>query len=204
MLVSTPDLLEYIPQASWMPVARSFTEIKKQYTLSNQDTDALKTLGAAQVKTVLGHAPTNVELKGSTLFIKIITELIENDPLLEYSVIQNMSWDSCLRAMSQMDIYFDQHIIGAYGLASVEASIFNAAIFCKLSPQVLDVIKAETHINNPFIQWDSEEEIRERAYTLVHEPKIRARFGKIAHDYCQAIHDEQPVCGRFLKIVEGM
>jgi hypothetical protein len=204
VLVSTPDLLEYMPEATWMPVCRSFTEIKKQYTNANLDNDALRALEAKPVKTTLGHAPTSTERKGSALFVKIITELIENDPLIEYQAIQNMSWDSCLRAMSNVDIYYDQHIIGAYGLAAVEASVFNAAIFCKLSQPVLDVLKTETHINNPFIQWDSEQEIRERSFALVHEPKILRRFGKIAHDYCKAVHDEEPVSKRFLKILEGI
>lgn len=204
ILVSTPDLLEYVPEAVWMPVCRSFIEIKKQYNPQTIDEEALTSFGVPRTKTVLAHAPTNIERKGSALFMKIITELIENDPSVEYQVIQSMSWDSCLHALSHADIYYDQHIIGAYGLASVEAAIFKCAVFCKLNSQVLDVIKEETHIKNPFIQWNSEEEIRERSHALVREPKLRRRFGKIAYNYCQAVHDEEPVVNRFLKIVEGM
>jgi hypothetical protein len=202
--VSTPDLLEFIPEAVWMPVARSFKDIKAKYTLPKIDVDALKALNANRVKTTLGHAPTNTERKGSALFYKIITELIQNDPKLEYQVIQNMSWDSCLSAMSTMDVYFDQHIIGAYGLASVEASIFKAAVFCKLSTNVLDIIKSETKLDNPFLQWDTEDELRERAYAVTYDKKIRRKFGDIAHAYCQAVHDEAPVAARFIKTVEAL
>jgi len=204
VLVSTPDLLEFMPEAHWMPVCRSFTEIKENYTTPKLDVTALKMLGANKTKVTLGHAPTNVERKGSALFLKIITELVQSNPEIEYSVIQNMSWDSCLSAMSNMDIYYDQHIIGAYGLASVEASVFKAAVFCKLSTQVLDIIKKETGIANPFIQWETEDEIRERSFALVKDEKIRRRFGTIAFNYCKAVHDEAPVAERFLKIVEGM
>lgn len=204
ILVSTPDLLEYMPEAVWMPVARSFTEIKDKYTLQPSDLKALKALKAEQIKVTVGHAPTNTERKGSDLFLKIITELIQADPLNEYQVIQNMSWDSCLRALSNVDIYFDQHIVGAYGLASVEAAIFKAAVFCKLSSNVLDIMKAETGMCNPFIQWETEDELRERSFLLVKDAKSRERFGKIAFDYCKAVHDEQPVAERFIKIVEEM
>jgi hypothetical protein len=204
VLVSTPDLLEYLPEATWMPVCRSFSEIKEKYTLPIKDKTALIALNANPIKTTVGHAPTNTERKGSALFLKIITELIQNDPTVEYQVIQNMSWDSCLSAMSNISVYYDQHIIGAYGLAAVEASIFKAAVFCKLSTQVLDTLKSETKIANPFIQWETEDDIRERSFALVHDAKIRKRFGTIAYNYCKAVHDEQPVATRFLKLVEGM
>jgi hypothetical protein len=103
-----------------------------------------------------------------------------------------------------MDVYYDQCIIGAYGLASVEASIFNSAIFCKLNSQVLDVIKKETGLVSPFIQWETEQELKERSYALVKDPKIRAQFGKLSNTYCKAVHDEKPVAERFIKTVEGM
>jgi hypothetical protein len=203
-LVSTPDLLEFIPEAKWMPVARSFSEITEKYTLPKPDADALKALNAHQVKVTLGHAPTNTERKGSALFMKIITDLIQSDPLIEYQVIQNMSWDSCLSALRDVDVYYDQHIIGAYGLASIEAAIFKAAVFCKLNTNVLDVIKAETKLCNPFIQWETEDEIRERSFALAKDAKLRRKFGTNAYNYGKAVHDETPVATRFLKIVEGM
>ncbi len=203
-LVSTPDLLEVVPTAHWLPVARSFSEIRNRYGLCGQDHAALKALGGESPKVTLGHAPTNQERKGSALFFKVITEMIQKNPLVEYQVIQNMTWDSCLRAMSSMDVYYDQWLIGAYGLAAVEAAIFKAAVFCKLNPQVMDAIERETGFKNPFIQWETEDELRERSSALVESEPLRRKFGRIAYDYCKAVHDEKPVTERFLKIVEAM
>lgn len=203
-LVSTPDLLESVPTAHWLPVARSFSEIKTRYGLCGQDHKALNALGGKAPKVTLGHAPTNQERKGSALFFKVITEMIQKNPLVEYQVIQNMTWDNCLRAMSTINVFYDQHLIGAYGLAAIEASIFKAAVFCKLNTQVHDVIEKETGFSNPFIQWETEEEIRERSATLIASEKLRRQFGKAAHDYGKAVHDEAPVSEKFLKIVEAM
>lgn len=205
VLVSTPDLLEVMPQAAWMPVCRSFTEITERYKHKEAaDQESLDALGLGQTsKIVLTHAPTNVERKGSALFYKVITELVQSDPNVDYEAIQNQSWDSCLSNMARTSIYYDQYLVGAYGMASVEASIFKAAVFCKLNSQVLDVIRAETKMNNPFIQWETEEELRERSFALVKDAKLRAKFGEIAYKYCKAVHDEQPVADRFVKLLEG-
>lgn len=204
IVVSTPDLLEYMPQATWLPVARSFKDITQKYTLSAKDKRALHALGAYTTKTTLGHAPTNPERKGSPLFLKVMTQLIQADPNVEKSEITHVSWDQCLTQMRDVDIFFDQWVIGAYGLASVEASIFKAAVFCRLNPQVLEVIKRDTGFDNPFIQWETEEELFERAYACVYKPEIRRMFGTKAYEYCKAVHDDAPVAGKFLKIVEGM
>jgi hypothetical protein len=202
--VSTPDLLEAVPAARWLPVARSFSEIRRNYGLCGQDHKALKALDGEVPKVTLGHAPTNQERKGSALFFKVITEMVQKNPLVEYQVIQNMTWDNCLRAMSTMDVYYDQWLIGSYGMAAVEAAIFKSAVFCKLNTQVMDIIESETGFKNPFIQWESEEELRDRSAALVLSKKLRRRFGKIAYDYCKAVHDEPAVAKRFLEIVEAM
>lgn len=204
VLVSTPDLLKIVPFATWMPVARSFAELHKQFSLCNQDQTALKAFGGNIDKIVLAHAPTNPEIKGSALFFKIITELITEYKNAEFLPIQNMSHDQAMRAISRSDIFFDQNKLGAYGLAAVEAAVFNEAIFCRLDPDVIEVMERESGLKNPFIQWSSEEELRERAATLCERPKLIRRFGALTNEYCKKMHDEDPVARRFLNVVEAM
>lgn len=204
VLVSTPDLLSIVPQAVWMPVARSFSEMHKQYALCNQDTRALKAFGGDVDKLVLAHAPTNPEIKGSELFFKVITELITAYKNAEFLPIQNMSHDQAMRAIAKADLFFDQHKLGAYGLAAVEASIFNEAIFVRLDAPVIEVMERESGLKNPFIQWVDDDQLRERAATLCEHPKLIGKFGKLTSEYCRKMHDELPVAQRFLKVVEAM
>jgi hypothetical protein len=204
ILVSTPDLLRLIPRATWMPVARGFKDLHAKFALCNQDERALKSFGGAQEKLVFAHAPTSQERKGSELFFKIITELIEHYKNAEFLPIQNMSWDAALRSIAHADIFYDQHVLGAYGLAAVEASIFNEAIFVRLDPDVIEVMEKESGLKNPFIQWANEEELRERSITLCEKPSLIGKFGERAHAYCLKMHDEMPVVSRLVKVIEAM
>jgi len=218
VLVSTPDLkLTYAPDAHWMPVARSFSEIKRDYSMCNQDQHALRNFKADKIKILLGHAPTSQARKGSDIFYKVITELVEAFPNAEYVGIQNQPWANCLRMMSNINIFYDQCLIGAYGCAAVEASIFKAAVFCLLDPDVMAMMEKESGLPNPFIQFAnpvaSQEKhelvpdtdiLRTQSYMLVDNPKLQRKFGKMAYAYCKKMHDEKPVAERFLKIVEGM
>lgn len=204
VLVSTPDLLQLVPQAVWLPVARPIGELIRHYGMCGQDHRALKAFGGDVRKTVLSHAPTSQERKGSALFYKTITTLIQHNALVEYQAIQNVTWDQCLRALGKTDIYFDQHIIGAYGLAAVEASMFKAAVFCKLNPTCIDIYEKETGLKQPFIQWESDEDLLNKAMMLVNKQSLIRTFGNKGYEYIKKVHDEKPVAERFLKIVEGM
>jgi hypothetical protein len=205
VLVSTPDLLENIPEAAWMPVCRSFSEISERYQKKiKADLDAMDALNVTQSKVNLCHAPTNTARKGSDLFYKIITELVQSSPDIDYIPIQNMSWDSCLSEMSRAQIYYDQHLIGAYGTSAVEASIFKAAVFCKLSTNVQDILKSQVGASAPFIQWETEQEIREASSALVQDKGLRDKIGEACYKFSKAVHDEKPVAERFIKLVEGL
>ena len=204
VLVSTPDLLSAVPEAAWMPVCRSFQDITERYKRQvASDKAAMDALKVTQTKVNLCHAPTNVQKKGSDLFYKIITGLVEASPTVDYIPIQNMSWDSCLSEMSRADIYYDQRIIGAYGLSAVEASIFKAAVFCKLNTTVQDILKEQTGAYAPFVTWETETEIRDASTALVQDAKLRRKVGESCYQFSKAVHDEQPVAERFIKLVEG-
>lgn len=204
ILVSTPDLLKLVPQATWMPVARGFKEIHSKYGLNNQDTRALRAFGGAQQKLVFAHAPTSQERKGSELFFRIITELIQHYKSAEFLPIQNMTWDAAMRAIARADIFYDQHILGAYGLAAVEASIFKETIFVRLNADVIECMEKESGLKNPFIQWANDDELRERSVTLCEKPSLIRHFGEKTHEYCLKMHDDLSVTRRFLKTVEAM
>jgi hypothetical protein len=203
MLLSTPDLLQFVPTGHWLPVARDFEQIKNRYGMTHLDRTALENWGALVKKTVVAHAPTNEELKGSPVFYSVITELIQEIPTVEFSSIKDVPWDTCLRMLSDVAILYDQHVLGCYGLISVEAAIFGAAVFCKLQPEVCTLMEKESGLPQPFIQWIDKDELRTQSFMLVQEPKLQEKFGQMANVYCQKMHDDLNVAHRFMKIVEA-
>ena len=199
ILVSTPDLLPLVPDGFWLPVARDFATLKRKYAMDARDQRALKLWKGAVKRTVVSHAPTNTELKGSATFYKIITELVDNFPDLEFQSIRDVPWDTCMRMLSSVSILYDQYILGGYGMISVEASIFEAAVFCKLDPEVARHMERESGLPQPFIQWIDDDELRTQSFMLVQDQKLQRKFGGMARVYCQKMHDDPNVAFRFLK-----
>ncbi len=202
VLLSTPDLLEIAPEGTWMPVARSFAEIKAKYSPCKRDHVALEAFGGVKKRVIIGHAPTSEAIKGTDIFLGPITNVVKELEHTNYEQIQNLAWDSCLRRMSTIDVYMDQANLGAYGLAAVETSIFNAAIFCYIKPEVAKVMSDESGMAQPFVQWTDAEDLETKILGVCTNEKLRERFGELANIYCRTMHDDQNVARRFLKLVD--
>jgi hypothetical protein len=206
-LVSTPDLLTVVPEADWMPVCRSFGEIRGKYASSKLDQRALEAFSEPKHKVILTQASTKIEEKGTLVFYRAITDVVKDAPWVEYQPIQNMPWDACLRTIAQSNVMFDSALTGSYGMVSVEAAVFRLPSFCRISPEVADLMEKESGCGQPFIQWPDEDSLRTQIFMLcdpTHGPGIRAKFGGLSYRYCKAMHDEKPVVERFLRIVGEM
>ncbi|MBA7709352.1 hypothetical protein ES703_118267 [subsurface metagenome] len=189
ILVSTPDLLNLVPEGSkWLPVCRSFNEIHSKYARSKKDQAALDRFDEPQTKIILGHAPTNPEGKGTHVFLRVITQVCEKIPNSEYLGIHLLPWDASLRKMGYLDVFYDQCKVGAYGTAAVEASIFKIPVICPVKPEVSDRMEALSGKPQPFIQFNNEDELLDISLLLCTEPKLRVLFGKKAYTYCKAVH----------------
>jgi hypothetical protein len=204
ILVSTPDLLTLVPKEKsyWLPVARDFQAIKAKYGENRLDQAALKGWAELKRRTVLGHAPTNQQLKGSATFYKVITEVIETLDDVEFQSIKDLPWDSCLRLLKNVNVLYDQHIIGSYGMVAVEASIFDAAVFCKLKPDVAAFLEQESGLKQPFIQWIDEDELRTQSFILAQNPEAQKEFAAKTYEFCNKLHDDFNVASRFMRILE--
>jgi hypothetical protein len=206
-LVSTPDLLEIVPEAEWMPVCRSFGEIQSKYAYSKRDQAALESFSEPKRKVILTQASTKIEAKGTPTFYRAITEVVKDASWVEYQPIQNMPWDACLRMIAQSNVMFDSALTGSYGMVSVEASIFRLPSFCRISPNVADLMEKESGCGQPFIQWPDEDGLRTQIFMLcdpTHGPGIRDRFGGLSYKYCKAMHDDMPIVKRFERIVRDL
>ena len=214
ILVSTPDLTFFTDEpVHYMPVCRSFTEIRRKYTMCNQDKRALHAfwrgasqLKDAQSKVIFSHAPSDEYKKGSPTFYRVITDVMKQLPQVNFQNIKNQPWDSCLRFLSHSDVYFDSDapFLYCYGAVSVEASTFKIPVVTRLSQEVIDRMEKLTGLNSPFVTFVDENDLFVKAYRLGSEPKLRRRFGELAYKYCRAIHDEKPVAQKFMNVIEEM
>jgi hypothetical protein len=121
---------------------------------------------------------------------------------VEFINIEAQQWDSCMRLLKSVDVLYDQFVLGGYGMVSVEASIFGAAIFCKLDPAASALMEKESGMRQPFIQWLDSDELKVQSHALVDKPELQKAFAVNAANYCQKMHDDPNVAERFLKILE--
>jgi len=213
ILVSTPDLLRYVEHfgktATWMPGCRSFTEIPRKFNMSSRDRAALRSFGDKQ-RVKLGYTNMRRPDKGYNLWNKVITDVVRSLPHVVFQEIMGKPWAEALRLISRLDLFFDQWMSGAYGMSSVEASIFKIPVVCRLEPSVAKVMEKESGVPQPFIQfsdYETGDDLRTTTFMLCDGKKgekLRETFGKMCYDYCKAVHNEKPVAERFLKIVGEM
>ena len=107
LFVSTPDLLDYVPQATWLPVVvppRSFDE-------------ASPALERARPRVL--HAPTNPFLKGSDIADEILTRL-DGEGLIEYIRVQGVPSIFMADLIRDVDVVVDQVVLGNPGVLAAE------------------------------------------------------------------------------------
>lgn len=194
------------PTAKWLPPVKSFSEIRRRYSLCNQDQRAVETFGTPKKKVVFCHAPTSEAKKGSPLFYRTVTQAMHALPDMSFLTISNRPWRSCLSLIAGSDVLLDQappFPVG-YGAISIEASIFKIPVVTKVSPECIDWIKEHTGLDSPFVTFNDEEELLARIYRLAVDPKLRRILGQLNYKFCKAIHDERPVVERFMRILDEM
>ncbi|MDR2453019.1 MAG: hypothetical protein LBD51_00330 [Bifidobacteriaceae bacterium] len=108
IFVSTPDLLDYLPQATWCPLAIDQAAWRCQPT------------GLARRAPVVAHAPSNTALKG-TAQVRAAAQELERAGLIEYRELGGVPAAAMPAAIRQADIVLDQFAIGSYGAGAVEA-----------------------------------------------------------------------------------
>lgn len=106
--VSTPDLLDYVPDAQWLPVVVDLAEWAPGPPVLERATP------------VLLHVPSNPELKGSAVFEPIAQRLAERG-LVEYRRAENVAVEDMPALVRDADIVFDQFSLGLYGVQAAQA-----------------------------------------------------------------------------------
>jgi hypothetical protein len=106
--VSTLDLLDYVPDARWLPVTVDLAALPLPRALATEGP-----------LTVI-HAPSNPTLKGTEAIEKVLLPLHEAGRI-RYRRLQGMTPAEVTRIMADADIVVDQVLLGLYGHLACEA-----------------------------------------------------------------------------------
>jgi len=108
VFVSTPDLLDDVPEATWLPVA-------VDRSVWRSDLPAME-----RERPVVVHVPSAAKMKGSDQIDPHVQALADRG-LIEYRRLQGVEPEDMPALIADADIVLDQFALGSYGVSAVQS-----------------------------------------------------------------------------------
>ena len=186
-IVSTPDLLEFVPGAHLLPgpvdLERWTPKAARQEPISDRDV----------VRIV--HVPSDREIKGTKYLVDAIERLKSAGYPVELDLLEGTTHEQIQSVSECADIAVDQLMIGAYGTVSIEMMAKGMPVVCRIRddlrqyyPPDLPIVSAEPG------------SIYEVLESLITHPERWAELGRRGIEYVQREHEMHVVATRALSL----
>lgn len=185
MFVSTPDLLEFLPGAIWLPQPVSLGELE-----ASAGPEPARTEGRA---VRVAHVPSAPLLKGTAYLREAVNQLREEGLPIELVSVSGMPHSDALRAIRAADVVVDQLLSGAYGVAAIEAMALGKPTI----GYIREDLRAHYPVDLPMLSA-SIHTIADVLRALVQAPESWAEIGRRSQDYVARTHDAGQVVARLL------
>lgn len=137
--VSTPDLLEDWPTATWLPVIVDPAEWQAPE-------EALR-----RSRPVVVHAPSNPRIKGTDLIHSSVRTLADQG-VIDYRELSGLPAAQMPTVYGEADIVLDQFRLGSYGVAAVEAMAAGRVVVGHVNDIVRDEVRRISGLDLPVVQ----------------------------------------------------
>lgn len=175
VLVTTPDLLDDWPSATWIPLAVD----PKRW---ENDAPVLE-----RSRPRVFHAPTNAWVKGSDLIDPMLWRL-HNAGVIEYNRVSGVPADLMPQLYREADIVLDQFRIGTYSVATVEALAAGRLVVARLFGGARSHVETETGREIPVVEA-SVESLEERLLEICADRERFAARAALGPGFVRAVHD---------------
>jgi glycosyltransferase involved in cell wall biosynthesis len=182
IMVTTPDLLRFVPDACYIPAAIDL----KEFSLSSKTT-------RPQSKICVVHAPTRRELKGTRFVIDAIKNLRARGIGIELVLVENLSRTEAIEIYRQADIVIDQLLIGWYGMLAVEAMALNKPTIAYIREDL-----REYAADLPVVSA-TPTTIESALENLAKDPPLRERLGDAGRDYVERVHEAKKIANQIIE-----
>jgi hypothetical protein len=180
-LVSTPDLLQYVPNAKYLQ-----NPVRPIPMVENHE---------PHDPPLVIHAPSDAKKKGTETILKAIKELGD---AVSFELVSNVSHAEALKRIAGADIVIDQITpFGAHGVLSVEAMYLGKPVLCSIHPKYypdecpIIPVKYLGGYNPDRLVKQIRETLRSDLVSL----------GKEGHRYAHKYHNPAVVAGELLRMV---
>jgi len=130
VFVSTPDLLDDLPQATWLPVVVGRDAFRPGPPVLER------------ARPVVVHAPSSPMLKGSALIDRVLGELAR-EGVLEYRRLDGIPSAFVGDFLREADVVVDQVVLGNPGVLAAEAMAAGRLVIAHLSAAVRERFPVE-------------------------------------------------------------
>lgn len=128
VLVSTPDLLDSVPGATWLPLVVDVD----RFATAAQETGIVP---LERERPVVLHAPSNPRLKGTDVVEEVLGRL-ERAGLVEYRRVRGVPHEQMAGFVAGADVVVDQLVLGNPGVLLAEAQAAGRVVVSHLAPSV--------------------------------------------------------------------
>jgi hypothetical protein len=184
--VSTPDLLESLPGAQWLPQA---IDLNRTAEIARARSQQSKPSDPSIVRIV--HIPSSAALKGTRFIEATVHELQQRGAPIEFIKVIDVPHDEVLGAIFDADIAIDQVLMGAYGVFSIEAMALGKPTICFLRDDLVSCYASDLPLVNADIV-----NLGERILELIERRAEWPEIGRRSIDYVAKHHDASVIASR--------
>ncbi|AIY16034.1 glycosyltransferase [Pimelobacter simplex] len=179
--VTTPDLLDDVPRATWLPLVVDIDS----WATSNPIME--------RARPVVLHAPSRRWTKGTDRFLPALEEM-ERKGLIELNLVEGLLWPEMQRQVKEADIVIDQVAVGAYGAFACEAMAAGKPVISYLTDHVVATVGDDLPIVNA-----TGAEVADAIEQLVADRDATREIGAASARFARAVHDGR----RAAEILDG-
>jgi hypothetical protein len=174
VFVSTPDLLDDLPNATWLPVV-----VDTRRWVSD-------VVPLARQRPVVVHVPSHAAVKGSDLIDPALRRL-DAEGLVEYRRIERLAAEEMPAAYGDADIVLDQFRLGSYGVAACEAMSSGRIVVGHVSSATREVVRSATGRELPIVE-STAHDIESTVRRMLSDRDAFRHVGARGREFVAAVH----------------
>ncbi|WP_241378523.1 hypothetical protein [Glycomyces sp. L485] len=171
LFVTTPDLLDDLPGAKWLPLT-----VDVDYWYCDRPVMERR-------RPVVVHAPSKRWTKGSAHIVPVLERLHERR-VIEFRLVEGVPSDQMRRSIHDADIVVEQIGIGTYSAFACEAMAAGKPVMAYMHPSNVERMSVV-----PPVVGIEPDTLSERLEMLIGDPAGTRRLGSESLQFARMVHD---------------
>lgn len=181
LIVTTPDLLRFVPDATYVPAA---VRIREWQPVSSR---------AHSLPLHIVHAPSDPFVKGTSYIVDALRPFVSRGDVV-LSLVHGLPPEKALEIYRTADVAIDQLLIGWYGVFAQEMMALGKPVICYINR---DLRSYQGDL--PIIEADPES-LPSVVKRLVADEDLRKRKGMEGRRFVERVHDSRVVAKQLIKL----